>query len=102
MAHGAVLHNINRISYDSINVPETKDNEVLVKVAAAGICGSDISRVKTKGTYRFPTIPGHEFAGVVEKVGKEVTNFVIGDRVAVYPLIPCGKCTYCKDGKNNL
>jgi len=57
-------------------------------VMAAGICGSDIGRVMVTGTYRFPTIPGHEFAGVVEAVGAEVATIKAGDRVAVAPLLP--------------
>jgi L-iditol 2-dehydrogenase len=61
---------------------------VLVKVLAAGVCSSDIHRVKRDGTYTFPTIPGHEYAGLDDK----------GNLVAVYPLIPCYHCEQCKLG----
>jgi L-iditol 2-dehydrogenase len=54
----------------------------------------------TKGTYSFPLIPGHEFAGEVVQVGDNVSaSFKVGDRVAVFPLIPCGKCAYCQIGE---
>ena len=60
---------------------------VIVKVHAAGICGSDIPRIYKTGAYHHPLIPGHEFSGEVVGTGK---------RVGVFPLIPCGKCTSCK------
>jgi L-iditol 2-dehydrogenase len=95
----AVLHAVGDIRYEDVPVPKIAAGEVLVKVRAAGVCGSDIPRVMTKGTYSFPLIPGHEFAGEVAQVGSSVSTSDIGDRVAVFPLIPCGKCAYCKIGE---
>ncbi len=99
----AVLHAPGDLRVENVPVPSLlAPNEVLVKVAAAGICGSDIGRVMTTGTYRFPTIPGHEFSGTVERVGADVQHLVSGDRVAVAPLMPCGSCEECQRGQYSL
>jgi L-iditol 2-dehydrogenase len=98
----AVLHAPADLRVEDVAVPSVGDGEVLVRVAAAGICGSDIPRVMATGTYRFPTIPGHEFSGVVERTGAGVTNVAAGDRVAVAPLIPCGRCEHCAAGNYSL
>ncbi len=102
MMYGAVLHGINDLRYEKVPVPEPGDHDLLVKVKAAAICGSDVPRVKTRGTYHFPTIPCHEFSGVVVKKGKAVLNFEMGEPVVVYPLISCRECTPCRQGKPNL
>ena len=84
----AVLHAVGDLRYEDIPVQGIGTGEVLVKVKAAGVCGSDIPRVMKKGTYSFPLVPGHEFAGEVSQIGDGVF-FSVGDRVAVFPLIPC-------------
>ena len=75
---------------------------MLIRVKAAGICGSDVPRIFKTGAHRMPLIPGHEFSGVVEGIGKRVHTFWIGKRVAVFPRIACGKCAYCRNGKTDL
>jgi L-iditol 2-dehydrogenase len=100
--YAAVLHGINDIRYQEVPTPTPGIGEVLVKVKSAAICGSDIPRVKTKGTYNFPTIPCHEFSGVVDALGEGVESGWQGKRVAVYPLISCKKCDFCVSGKDNL
>ncbi|MCS7253366.1 MAG: galactitol-1-phosphate 5-dehydrogenase [Armatimonadota bacterium] len=85
-----------------VPIPSPKYGEVLVRVAACGICGSDIPRVMETGAYRHPIIPGHEFAGYVESVGEGVDESLIGTAVAVYPLIPCGECEQCANNMLNL
>lgn len=96
----AVLHAVGDLRYEDVPVPKIAAGEVLVKVRAAGVCGSDVPRVMTKGTYSFPLVPGHEFAGEVTQVGDNTSASVnVGDRVAVFPLIPCGKCAYCQIGE---
>jgi L-iditol 2-dehydrogenase len=102
MVYAGVLHGIDDIQYQDINISELKEDEVLINVKCAGICGSDIPRIKTKGTYHFPTIPGHEFSGIIVKKGHFVENVIVGDKVTIYPLIPCKKCFYCQAGKENL
>ena len=91
-----VLHGIGDLRYEQIKTPEPGAGEVRVKVAYCGVCGSDIPRCFVKGTYHFPTVPGHEFAGVVDVVGDGVSGFSVGDAVAVFPLLWCGKCPACK------
>lgn len=98
----AVLHAPGDLRVEDVPVPEIGGGDVLVRVAAAGICGSDIGRVMVTGTYHFPTIPGHEFAGTVVAVGAEVTHLAEGDRVAVAPLMPCFDCEWCRAGKFSL
>jgi len=93
-----VLHAIGDLRYESAPDPFPRPGEVLVRVRACGVCGSDIPRIFTKGTYRFPTIPGHEFAGVVEQTGTGVDPSWRGRHVAVFPLIPCRKCPACEIG----
>ncbi|MGC8783339.1 MAG: galactitol-1-phosphate 5-dehydrogenase [Armatimonadota bacterium] len=94
-----VLHAIADVRYENMPTPEPTADEVLVRVAYCGVCGSDIPRIFSKGTYRFPLVCGHEFAGVVERCGEGVTGFAPGDRVVVFPLIWCGQCAACERGK---
>ena len=91
-----VLEAVNQLVWKDIEIPPLKAGEVLVAVKTAGICGSDIPRIFVNGTYHFPTIPGHEFAGVVEKVYGPAEQEWLGKRVGVFPLIPCGECPQCK------
>lgn len=78
--------------------PQLKDGEVLVHVAAAGICGSDVNRVFKTGTYHFPTIIGHEFSGTVSAVSDRSLESWLNKRVGVFPLKPCFSCHNCKAG----
>lgn len=94
----AVLHAPGDLRIEEVPIPACADDEVLVQVKATGICGSDLDRVMVTGTYHFPTIPGHEFCGVVAKVGQNVTKYVPGDRVAVAPILPCFQCEFCQQG----
>ncbi|HWT80137.1 MAG TPA: alcohol dehydrogenase catalytic domain-containing protein, partial [Candidatus Methylomirabilis sp.] len=71
-------------------------------VRAVGICGSDVhGYLGTTGRRIPPMIMGHEFSGVVEKLGTEVTRVAAGDRVAVFPYVVCGRCSYCHGGRMN-
>lgn len=90
------LYEIGNLQYEDRPLPELCPGWALVKVLVAGICSSDIPRIFTKGTYRFPTIPGHEFCGRVEAVHDEADSGWIGKRVGVYPLIPCKQCPSCR------
>jgi L-iditol 2-dehydrogenase len=87
---------------EDVPVPEIKDDEVLIKVMAAGVCGSDIPRALSYGAHVSPLVLGHEFSGRIEKLGKDVSEFSAGDRVTVPPLIPCGKCRWCQSGEYSL
>lgn len=90
-----VLYGINDLRREEVKKPVPGKGEVLVKVAAVGICGSDIPRIYQTGAHRHPLIPGHEFAGVVEEVGEGVSSCWIGKRVGIFPLLPCKSCLPC-------
>ena len=87
-----VVHAKNDIRYEDIDKPEVTEGKVLVKVKYTGICGSDVPRVNGDACHFFPNVLGHEFSGVVEAVGADVTCVTKGDRVAGLPLVPCMKC----------
>ena len=98
----ARLHAPGDLRYEEVDVPSLNEGEVLVRVKAVGICGSDPARVMLKGTYSYPTIIGHEFSGEVVELGSGVESASIGDRVTIIPLIPCGTCDYCAIGEYTL
>lgn len=79
--------------------PVPRPGEVLLKVRACGVCGSDLPRIFTKGTYQFPTVPGHEYSGEIVEVGAGVDARLIGRGAAVFPLIPCRRCAACEAGQ---
>jgi len=94
-----VLHGIGDLRYEDVPRPVPKYGEVLIKIMASGICGSDIGRVFVKGTYHFPTIPGHEFSGRIVEVGEGTDAELIGRKTTVFPLLPCMKCSACQIGE---
>ena len=87
------LRGIGDLQYEDVPIPKRKKDEALLNIHAAGICGSDIPRVFEKGTYHFPTIIGHEFAGEIVEADD---SSLIGRGASVFPLIPCGKCEACR------
>ena len=89
-----ILHDIDDIRYEDIGKPELDDGEVLVKVRAVGICGSDIPRIYRDGAHNMPLIPGHEFSGEVVDVKDDSDSNWLGRRVGVFPLIPCQKILF--------
>ncbi len=88
------------IEYTDIPVPELLSDEVLIKVQAAGICGSDLKIEKDEHPYYPPVVLGHEFSGVIERVGTEVTGWKQGDRVvSELHTKCCGRCRHCLSGQ---
>lgn len=88
-----------------VSRPQVQPDEVLVKVQAASICGSDLHMYE--GTFGYswinvPLVPGHEFAGTIEEVGSMVDMELLGKRVLVNPYIACGSCAACRRGQPNL
>src|SRR3989304_8993377 len=83
--------------------PQIGPDEVLVENAFAGICGTDlhIYRGEFHTRVKFPAIQGHEFGGLIEEGGKNVTDFKPGDRVVVDPIVSCNACTACLTGHQN-
>ena len=94
-----VLHGVSDLRYEQVPVPDLRPGTVRVGVGFCGVCGSDIPRCFVKGTYNFPTICGHEFAGTVEACGDGVKEFAVGDRVTVFPLLWREDHAACEAGK---
>lgn len=94
----AVLYGKNDLRYEEIAAPMIGSDEVLVKMKAAGICGSDMPRVMKGSSHFFPNILGHEFSGEVVEIGSDVTTVKVGDSVSGAPLKPCHKCDDCLQG----
>lgn len=94
---GHVLYAVDDLRYEEIEKPIPGQEEVLVQVHAAGICGSDIPRIFRTGTYSYPLITGHEFSGKVVDAGKGADKSWIGKRTGIFPLIPCRKCIPCRN-----
>lgn len=82
-----------------IDKPKLKPDEVLIKVACVGICGSDIHRLEEDNVKWDSVVLGHEFSGVVTEIGSAVKNVKVGQRAAVAPLVPCHSCEYCVQGQ---
>ncbi len=98
-----LLREYNQLELVDFPEPEIDDHAVLVRVAACGICGSDVHGYDGSTGRRIPPIVmGHEAAGVVERVGEAVTQFAPGDRVTFDSTIYCGTCAFCRRGEVNL
>jgi|LGVE01.1.fsa_nt_gb L-iditol 2-dehydrogenase len=98
-----VLEEPGKMRIKEIPIPLAGDNEVIVKVKACNICKTDL-KCLTLGQrdLKYPRILGHEIAGVIDQVGKNVKEYLVGERVHVHPGISCGECDYCKSGWDNL
>lgn len=90
------------LKYEDYKDPQPADDEVLIKVMAVGVCGSDIPRMLVYGAHVSPIVPGHEFAGKIVQVGKDVKGWKVGDKASAAPLIPCNECEWCKKGVYSL
>lgn len=91
------------IEHVSIEEPSCGPDDVVVEVAACGVCGTDLHIADGDfAAARYPIVPGHEFSGRVVERGAEVTSVRVGDAVAVDPSLYCGRCHYCRAGKGNL
>jgi len=82
-----------------VDLPVVRDNDVLIKVKACGVCGTDLHIHDGEFIARFPLIPGHEVVGVVAAVGKDVKKFKVGQRVVADNSELCGECFYCVRGE---
>lgn len=100
----AVFNGLKNMEVKAIATPEIGKNELLLKVKACAICGTDLriyNGEKTRGV-RIPSILGHEISGEVFKVGAKVTNYTQGERVAVDPVLSCRSCFYCQNALENI
>ena len=98
----AVFYGPGDIKIEDVPKPVINEYEILVKVHAAAICGTDLRIYKGTKKIKTPRIIGHEFSGNIESIGSEVVDFNVGDRVTVYPMIACGKCYACMMGRSNI
>lgn len=98
----AVIIAPGRVDVRDVGEPSvSQPDEVVIEVAASGICGTDLHILHGEEG-RLPVTPGHEFAGTVVSVGSSVTTLATGDRVCADPNIPCRSCAYCQDGRVHL
>src|SRR3989344_4656435 len=92
----AIYYNNKDVRIEEREIPKINDDEILVKVIASGICGTDVMewyRIK-----KAPLVLGHEISGIVDKIGKNIKNFKVGDRVFVSHHVPCMECHCCLNG----
>jgi L-iditol 2-dehydrogenase len=96
----AMYYSNNDVRIDEMPIPDINDNELLVKVIASGICGSDVMewyRLK-----KAPLVLGHEMSGDIVKVGKNVKKYKVGDRVFVTHHVPCNTCSFCLNDDHTI
>ncbi|HEY2272597.1 MAG TPA: zinc-dependent alcohol dehydrogenase family protein [Jatrophihabitantaceae bacterium] len=98
----AVIKSVGEVSVESVDDPTPGPGEVVVDVAACGLCGTDLHILQGEFAPTLPVVPGHEFAGTVVALGTNVRGIREGDRVAVDPSLFCFECHYCRIGRNNL
>lgn len=98
-----LLKEYMQLEVTEVPEPEIGPEDLLVRVRACGICGSDIHGLDGSTGRRIPPlVMGHEAAGVIEKIGSAVTKWKVGDRITFDSMISCGKCHFCRAGKTNL
>ncbi|WP_327726557.1 zinc-dependent alcohol dehydrogenase family protein [Streptomyces sp. NBC_00487] len=98
----AVIEAPGKVTVTTVPDPTPGPREVVVDVAACGLCGTDLHILQGEFAPTLPVVPGHEFAGEVVGLGRDVTELALGDRVAVDPSLYCNECRYCRLGRNNL
>jgi len=100
----AILRNDREIAIEDVPVPRPGDDQVLIRVHWASICGTDLHIYlgEFRDRVKYPRILGHEFSGVVESVGERVYTVKKGDKVVVDPIIWCNQCPACLNGQNNV
>jgi 2-desacetyl-2-hydroxyethyl bacteriochlorophyllide A dehydrogenase len=98
----AVITAPGEIAIEEVADPTPGDNDVVVEVAAVGICGTDLHIFEGEFAPKLPIVPGHEMSGTIVAAGKSVTEVKIGDAVAIDPSLHCGECFYCRRARGNL
>jgi len=103
LQEAAVLRADTVLEIEQRPIPIPQSDEVVLRIRAAGICSSDITRVHGGGAYFYPLVPGHEMAGEVYAAGAECSShWSVGERAVVYPLIACKTCERCQSGRIHL
>ncbi|ANZ35758.1 alcohol dehydrogenase [Lentzea guizhouensis] len=98
----AVITGVGSVEVTTVDDPKCGPREVVVDVAACGLCGTDLHILQGEFAPTLPVVPGHEFAGTIVEIGSQVNELKVGDRVAVDPSLYCYECRMCRNGKNNL
>ena len=99
----AVLYEARQpLQIEELEMPDVGDEDVLIKVAACGVCHTDLKVVEGRNRFTPPTILGHEVAGTIEQVGARCQDFKVGDRVIIGMRYKCGRCRYCLTARENL
>ncbi|MFC9647277.1 MULTISPECIES: zinc-dependent alcohol dehydrogenase family protein [unclassified Streptomyces] len=98
----AIVEAVGKVSVTTVPDPTPGPRDVVVAVAACGICGTDLHILQGEFAPTLPIVPGHEFAGEIVEIGSEVTELSVGDKVAVDPSLYCNECRYCRSGRGNL
>jgi len=98
-----VLEGANKFGIKIIDKPEIAQDEILLKMERAAICGTDIRILEGRKTkdVRYPSVIGHEICGIIAEVGAAVKGYMVGEKVAIANVIPCGSCSSCLDGREN-
>ena len=106
MSIACLIHGALDLRLESETPPPLGPHDVLLRLGAGGICGSDLHYYQHGRVGNFkvrePLVPGHEASGIVDAVGDAVTRVQIGQKVAINPSHPCGRCDYCHAGRGNL
>jgi threonine dehydrogenase-like Zn-dependent dehydrogenase len=101
----ALFYEPNKINVEEVAEPQIAENEILIRIRATSVCGTDL-RISKFGHFKIPTgqrrVLGHELAGEIVKVGSLVTGYSEGMRVTATPNIGCGMCGFCRDGYNQM
>ncbi|MFJ2772907.1 zinc-dependent alcohol dehydrogenase family protein [Streptomyces sp. NPDC087300] len=98
----AIVESVGKVVVGEVPDPTPGPRDVVVEVAACGLCGTDLHIRQGEFAPTLPVVPGHEFAGTVAALGRDVRELAVGDRVAVDPSLHCHECRYCRVGRGNL
>ncbi|WP_327327347.1 zinc-dependent alcohol dehydrogenase family protein [Streptomyces sp. NBC_01210] len=98
----AIVEGPGKVSVTTVPDPTPGPREVVVSVASCGLCGTDLHILQGEFAPTLPILPGHEFAGEIVGIGRDVTELAVGDKVAVDPSLHCHECRYCRAGRGNL
>ena len=108
-AKAAVLHDIKNVEIEEVDIGDCGEFDVIVNLKKATLCPTDIKKyngdkpdVKPALLELGPYVLGHEAAGIVTEVGQKVKGFSVGEHVVIQPMVSCGECAYCKQGKGNM